>query len=307
MALHNRTGNYLKEMEEEQGYLWALMDALGLGLEPTLQYLIGNAPEFEEFEDWIASHGSASNKHIELFNDLLLNPDNSAPTPKVISSDMQRQWEEDGYVIIPEAISKKDAAKTAALIFDHLSADPQSQDTWYKDDGMHSQIMLQIFKDELLQKNRFNARVQAAFQEIWGRKDLMASCDRVSFNPPETEQFKFAGPHLHWDVSLQQPIPFGTQGMIYLTDTTEDQGAFKLVPGFHKKIGKWLDSLSPEENPRTMDLEVLNPKKVAAKAGDLIIWHQALPHGASANTSDKPRLVQYINYLPLDREIKAWK
>ena len=34
------------------------------------------------------------------------------------------------------------------------------------------------------------------------------------------------------------------------------------------------------------------------RAGDLVIWHQALPHGPSPNRGTQPRLVQYINLAP---------
>jgi ectoine hydroxylase-related dioxygenase (phytanoyl-CoA dioxygenase family) len=36
-------------------------------------------------------------------------------------------------------------------------------------------------------------------------------------------------------------------------------------------------------------------QSIAAKEGDLIIWHQALPHGNSPNRAGFPRLVQYLN------------
>jgi hypothetical protein len=36
------------------------------------------------------------------------------------------------------------------------------------------------------------------------------------------------------------PIAFGVQGVLYLVDTPEDEGAFYCVPGFHRKIGPWL-------------------------------------------------------------------
>jgi ectoine hydroxylase-related dioxygenase (phytanoyl-CoA dioxygenase family) len=42
-------------------------------------------------------------------------------------------------------------------------------------------------------------------------------------------------------------------------------------------------------------------------AGDLIIWHHALPHGSSPNTSTVPRVVQYINYTYVEEELnKIW-
>jgi ectoine hydroxylase-related dioxygenase (phytanoyl-CoA dioxygenase family) len=105
-------------------------------------------------------------------------------------------------------------------------------------------------------------------------------------------------------VSLELPIPFGLQGLLYLSDTREDQGAFTLVPGFQNKIEAWINSLPPGTNPRTENLYALGPKSIAANAGDFILWHQALPHGSSPNTAALPRLVQYINYMPIDAGVK---
>ena len=59
---------------------------------------------------------------------------------------------------------------------------------------------------------------------------------------------------------------------------------------------------------RKTRLGVLGPKPIAANAGDFILWHQALPHGSSPNTATRPRLVQYINYMPIDAGVKdKWK
>ena len=35
------------------------------------------------------------------------------------------------------------------------------------------------------------------------------------------------------------------------------------------------------------------------RAGDMVLWHAALPHAASVNRGKQPRLVQYIAYRPL--------
>ena len=137
-----------------------------------------------------------------------------------------------------------------------------------------------------------------------GRTDLWLNTDRCGFNPPITETYSYQGFPLHWDVSLKQPIPFGLQGILYLTDTAEDQGAFTLVPGFHNKIEQWLTNLPQGENPRTQDFYALGAKPIAANAGDFIIWHHALPHGSSPNLAHSPRIVQYINYSPADMDIK---
>ena len=97
---------------------------------------------------------------------------------------------------------------------------------------------------------------------------------------------------------MKTPIPFGTQGILYLTDTPPEQGAFTLVPGSQRWGEEWLKSLPAGANPRTRDLHALGAVPIGGRAGDLVIWHQALPHGASPDRGTRPRLVQYINMFP---------
>ncbi len=47
---------------------------------------------------------------------------------------------------------------------------------------------------------------------------------------------------------------------------------------------------------------VLGEPSLDQGAGDLVIWHQALPHGASPNRANRPRVVQYINMFPTQYE-----
>jgi ectoine hydroxylase-related dioxygenase (phytanoyl-CoA dioxygenase family) len=104
---------------------------------------------------------------------------------------------------------------------------------------------------------------------------------------------------LHWDVELVPPVPFLLQGLIYLDDVGADQGAFSCVPGFQHRLEAWLRTLPPGSDPHMQDLDAMGRVYVPGRAGDMVIWHQALPHGASRNTSRIPRLVQYLTYLPL--------
>jgi ectoine hydroxylase-related dioxygenase (phytanoyl-CoA dioxygenase family) len=94
-------------------------------------------------------------------------------------------------------------------------------------------------------------------------------------------------------VSLAQPIPFGLQGLLYLTDTAANQGAFTCVPGFHRKIEQWLDNLPEGADPRTHDF-TSEAVPITGRAGDLVVWEQTLPHGSSPNRGASPRFVQYM-------------
>jgi ectoine hydroxylase-related dioxygenase (phytanoyl-CoA dioxygenase family) len=145
---------------------------------------------------------------------------------------------------------------------------------------------------------RRSSRIARAFAQLYGHADLIVSTDRLSFNPPERDDYVFPGPHLHWDGNLTAPMPFETQAILYLTDTAADQGALQVVRGFHRRLAAgWIDTLDGTD-PRRVDLS-REAETVPAEAGDLVIWRHEIPHGASANRSDRPRLAQYVNYYPM--------
>ena len=161
--------------------------------------------------------------------------------------------------------------------------------------------------DAAIDKNRNSPKIRKAFEQLWNCSNLVVTTDKCGFNPPETEKFKYRGTGLHWDVSLVTPIPFSTQGILYLTDTAANQGALTLVPGFHKNIENWLHALPENVNAREADLSGFGTTAIAANAGDFIIWHHALPHGSSPNKANLSRIVQYINwYAPLQKKQEKW-
>ena len=300
--------------EDEWNLDLTLLSALGLGLEPTIKHLYLEKPSFEEFEKWIIklNGGNIPSIQIEQFNGLVsggsVSTSQEGIAKTILRGEDWDQWKSKGYVIIREAVSKEDCGKTIDLICEFLDIKINDPSTWYESHPARQGIMVQMFQHSQLEKNRRSPKIKAAYEELWERTDLWCNTDRVSFNPPENENWKFPGPRLHWDVSLELPIPFGLQGLLYLSDTTANQGAFTLVPGFQNKIDEWILSLPPGSDPRTQNLYELGATPIAANAGDFIIWHQALPHGSSPNTSHKPRIVQYINYLPVDAEAKKkWR
>jgi hypothetical protein len=222
----------------------------------------------------------------------------------VLGADDLRFWDVNGYVIVPAVITRDEARALAEVVWASVGADPGDPSTWQLTD--HG-IMVQLFQHPALVPARTSPRLLKAFAQIWGTADLWTSLDRVSFNPPVRQGVEFPGPRLHWDISLVPPVVFQVQGMIYLTDTTAAQGAFEAVPGFHKRIDAWLEGLGEDVDPRRVDLSA-GARRIAANTGDLIIWHSALPHGASPNTGDAPRLAQYVTQYPATlRPADRWR
>lgn len=232
----------------------------------------------------------------------------------VLSASDRAFWEENGYVVVQDAVPPENLKAAEQAVWEFLEMDPNNPDSWYPDPPRRS-IMVEIYQHQALWDNRQYPRIHQAFADIWGTEKLWVSFDRASMSPPmRPDKWERAG-WLHWDISLDLPIRFWVQGVLYLTDTPADQGAFTCVPGFHRRIEAWIKSLPPGSDPRKQDLESLGAKSIGGRAGDLIIWHSALPHGPGTNTSDRPRVVQYITMSPAQegneearqRRIHGWQ
>jgi hypothetical protein len=283
-----------------------VIHASGLGLEQTVSFL-GRAPSFDEFERWIvATTGGVAPQRVARINAAVAGDDVPQETARWLTAVEASEpvldaadlacWQEHGYVVLHDAVTPATREAAALALWQHLGADPDDPETWYRPND-HG-IMVQYFQHPAFEAVRPAPRIHKAFAQLWGMADLWETTDRVGFNAPEREGFKFRGPHLHWDVSVKTPIPLGTGGILYFTDTPPEQGAFTVVPGFQRWGEAWLKTLPRGADPRQQDLYALGPRAIGGRAGDLVIWHQALPHGASPNRGTRPRMVQYVNMFP---------
>jgi hypothetical protein len=224
-------------------------------------------------------------------------------------------WEENGYVVVHDAVPPENCKAAEQAVWDFLEMDADNLESWYPDPPRRS-IMVEIYQHQALWNNRQYPRIHQAFSQLWNTEKLWVSFDRASMNPPERADFKFTGPFLHWDMSLDMPVRLKVQGVLYLTDTPANQGAFTCIPGFHRKLEGWLESLPTDTEPRKIVREYTDDAKpIAGKAGDLVIWHSALPHGSSPNSAERPRMAQYITMSPANdkseearqHRIEGWK
>jgi ectoine hydroxylase-related dioxygenase (phytanoyl-CoA dioxygenase family) len=245
----------------------------------------------------------------------------------VLSKEDWSFWQENGYVVIPNAVQQENLDRMVETIWQFLDMDPDDSETWYKykpytRDDRSSPIsgagMVEMYQHQALWDNRQHPKIHQAFSEIWDDERLWVSIDRANMKPPARDDRPEWGHQgmIHWDVDTsEQPIRFGVQGVLYLTDTAENQGGFQCVPGFNNTFEEWVKTQPEDRNPHQPDLADLQVKSIAGKAGDLLIWHRLLAHGNGHNTSDKPRLAQYITMSPAPKDseearqgrIKAWQ
>jgi ectoine hydroxylase-related dioxygenase (phytanoyl-CoA dioxygenase family) len=300
-----------EQLPDEQELDNAIMSILGLGLLPMYQFLFGQRPTFEAFEQWVVEigGGTIAPEKIEQCNQLLTAKVQANETiePDVLSAEDIDFWNENGYVVLKNAISHEDCVAARQAIWDYLQMDENNSASWYNNANAVQGIMVPLYRNPAIDKNRNAPKIRKAFEQLWGQNSLIVTTDKCGFNPPQTNRFNYRGTGLHWDVSLAMPIPFGTQGILYLTDTAAHQGALTLIPCFHKTIEMWLTTLPKHSNPREFDFSSYEKIPIAANAGDFIIWNHKLPHSSSPNNANLPRLVQYINwYAPLQKVQETW-
>ena len=214
-------------------------------------------------------------------------------------------WEENGYVVVPNAVPQENLQPVIDDLWRFLGMNPDDPDDWYR--GPHKPGgMIEMYQTQSMWNNRQYPRVHQAFSEIWGTEKLWVSLDRVNMKPPvRPDKPDWDNPGtIHWDLDTTktQTVTLRVQGVLYLADTAENQGGFRCVPGFHHHYETWIKTQPEDRNGWYPDLTGLEVKAIPGKAGDLIIWHTFLPHGNGRNTSDKPRLAQFITMSPANFE-----
>ncbi|MBM3264577.1 MAG: phytanoyl-CoA dioxygenase family protein [candidate division Zixibacteria bacterium] len=224
----------------------------------------------------------------------------SFPAP-VLSPEDRQFWEENGYVVVHDAVPPENLQPVIDDLWWFLGMNPDDPDDWYREPHKPGG-MIEMYQAQSLWNNRQHAKVHQVFSEIWGTEKLWVSLDRVNMKPPvrtDKPDWDHSG-MIHFDIDTTK-APTATlrvQGVLYLTDTAEDQGGFRCVPGFHRRYDEWVKIQPEDRNGWYPDLSGMEVKPIPGKAGDLIIWHTFLPHGNGRNTSGKPRLAQYISMSP---------
>jgi len=283
-----------------------LLAGLRLGIRESLEFLITAAPSFEQFEAWVLAKngGNIEPERVQRLNAALRGDGDfaleSILAEPVLSRDDLAFWDEHGYVVVKKAVTAAACSAAVDAIFSYVRMSSDEPDSWY-----YKNLWIPLAHHPALWENRNSPRIHTAFAQIWRRRDLWMNVDVCGVNPPLRPGYAFQGTPLHWDMTLAPPIRFGTQAILYLTDTAADHGAFSCVAGCHRWLGEWLKQIPPCENPREVARKQFQATPIAGAAGDLVIWHHALPHAATPNSGSFPRAVQYLNMFPSEFEVNA--
>jgi len=246
----------------------------------------------------------------------------SAPVNKfrkrVLSDSDLKFWNDNGYIVVRNAISTQSAQQMIKEMWEFLKMDPKDIDKCYKQ-PLAPIGFVELYHSKTMWENRTNERVYNAFADLWGRDDLWVSLDRCGIKLPVSEKhpdYHHRG-FIHWDcdVSNNGVVPLQLQAAIALSDTTTDMGGFHCCPGMHKYLGSWLKERKVDIPKQSIDMfyqrgfpvKVPRPETtlkgikravVPMNAGDMVIWRGELAHGNGENISQSIRYAQYITMFP---------
>ena len=219
----------------------------------------------------------------------------------VLTAEDHAFWEQNGYLVIREAVPREDCEATVAALFDFLGMDAGDPLDWFRPPlpgGVPMDLHPTVWR------NRQSSRLYRAFSELWGAEALYVSRDRILFKHPVLEEAPAWGqkesPHpfggfLHWDwggwvdenASMLERPWFKVQGMLALADTSAEQGGFQCVPGVHRKLPDLFEAIPALREPGNQGMATiaehldaatlarlgLEVRRVPLRAGELVVWH----------------------------------
>jgi len=248
---------------------------------------------------------------------LRLNDRRNGKSLRVLSEEDWTFWQHNGYIVIKQAVSREQAAATAAFLWEFEEKIPNDSSTWYtapraemKMKELENTGMVEVYNHQHLWNNRQMQRVYDAFVDIWGTEKLWVSIDRANLNFPIRPGFEQKG-FIHWDYD-PETNPVNVQGVLALADQTdENMGGFQCVPELFRNYHSWKLTQPEDRNHFMPDIAGLELVKVPLEAGDLLIFNSLEPHGIRPNLSkDKVRIAQYVSMMPAEEDnepLRQWR
>jgi len=201
-------------------------------------------------------------------------------------------------------------------------------------------------------KNRTNATVNRVFDILWrqlrfndeqpntSNSALIVSVDRFGVMRPtklrvkqhltdaqegnceqdaivDRPDWRTSRNWLHWDQNpWSNPLFFGVQGLLALSDGASSSGGFVTVPGFHHEFANWGEQHPEGSLPKRTAATVPFPVplddamqsrrvKVLVPRGGLLAWDSRMPHENFPNEDSSWRLAQYVTCKRLCGDVLA--
>lgn len=224
--------------------------------------------------------------------------------------------------IVCSVLSPEECKLTIDQIWQEMNSlgngklDPNDPTTWINENWPrpdHIYLSDHFTTTEQCFKNMVNTNITQIFKILHKTKNIYAAADRVSIKRPtivngvEREEWKLNPLRLHLDRDTPEQYnkyPPRYQAHISLVDSGYDVGSFAAVPGSANEVKKhsnlWthVDQGKYILTGKTSGYLHQHLQKIPIKAGDIVIWDKSVAHANFVNVSDKPRITQFLTFVP---------
>ena len=209
---------------------------------------------------------------------------------------------EHGWLVVPDVVPREYCERSAAALCNFIGVDPDDPQTW-RNYVTHGHGIIPLHHHQALWDVRQLPQLHDVFTAVYQTQKLWVTFDRGSFKVPSSyHESGFRMDAVHWDGDPRAIEDLAVQGLVYLTDTPPEQGAFAMVPDLYRTLDEWLAKGRTDAEARRPDVTGYPLVPVGGAQGSLVLWHRKMPHTSLANNSDRPRLVQYVTMTPAGDE-----
>jgi ectoine hydroxylase-related dioxygenase (phytanoyl-CoA dioxygenase family) len=230
---------------------------------------------------------------------------------------------QNGYVVIPDVLSKDEIAEYKKMFFKLLSQNEQLQEQHAKNDP-HGIFKRGPFAHSLMRANIVtNEKVIDCFESIYDTRNLVTSQDGCAYISPSEK----ANPKSVWTHIDQSPNSFDTvdemdytvedeyengkkcvQGFVALTENKDR--TFRVYGGSHIRTRKWFKKTGKtgNKNWHKVDKEELDQYEYSdlhVSAGSVVLWDSRAWHQSTNTAIGEERLVVYVCYLPRENPLNT--
>ncbi|KAL0938551.1 phytanoyl-CoA dioxygenase [Colletotrichum truncatum] len=240
------------------------------------------------------------------------------------ATDWQKDFETNGFVVIPSVIPPDKAAEYQTRAFDWLQSfgnhtlDLDDSSTWTQENlpfisEINTFNYYGVVHEQFMWDIRLEPGVVDVFSKVWGTDKLIVSFDALNITLPRRPGHV---PRQKWPHVDQSPYRDGlqcVQGIVNLSKAGPEDGGLTVYPGSHKLTEAFFQEHTDKSQWSRKDFFRYTPDqiswfekqgykefKVIAEPGDLIIWDSRLIHFGAEPTgkSNRIRTVTYVSYAP---------
>lgn len=225
------------------------------------------------------------------------------------------QYEEFGYVIVKEVISREEAREYHAMVLDLIPRNLEFPKSWGVANGRlkpHSDEGQASWDTPELLRLMCHERLYQVAAQLLGSRRLRSGDGRYRDGTLGITLRNDAGPVLSQPLHVDASIPRDAReayltreevqvgGCYYFNDVEPGGGGIHVVPGGHRLVADRVRSDPQgwqavyragffEDFPESVE--------VTAAAGDFVLLHHLTPHAASNNRRPLPRVAQFVRFL----------